>query len=178
MTANQHDATALLEKTFGFRLPAAMKEEFNSLVAKETTQSGQPLSGEIANDVLCKEYISNNTPFELTTINFEKEFVNTEQERLCCTAVVKKAGETQEIKGFGNGALNALVNAFKTHFELDIEFDDYSQHSLTRGSHALAASYIHATAPHGRIIWGVGIDSDSTLSAVRALLSGINRSLR
>lgn len=178
MTNNHPDSADQLERTFGFRLPHTMRTEFNQLIRESAKQHGHTLNSEELHDVFCREYIDNTTPYELSTINFEKEFVNTERERLCCHAVVKKNHKTQEVKGCGNGTLNALLNAFKVHFGVDLEVMDYLQHGLTQGSHAFAASYIQAHDPANKIIWGVGIDSDSTLSAVRAMLSAINRSLR
>jgi 2-isopropylmalate synthase len=179
MSKHNHDFAAILEQTFGFRLPPAMRQEFQQLIEIQAQQTGHAPSPEELNDIFCREYIHNTHPFELTTINFEKQFVNTPQEKLCCTAMVKKENENYEIKGCGNGTLNALLNAFKTHFGIeDLEILDYLQHGLTQGSSSLAASYIQDTNSAGKIIWGVGIDSDSTLSAVRALLSTINRSLR
>lgn len=178
MNNNSHNVSLILEQAFGFRLPAPMRQEFDQLIAVKTNQAGHTLNPEELNDIFCQEYINNLHPFELTTINFEKQFVNTPEERLCCTATVKKDGQNYEIKGCGNGTLNALLSAFKTHFGVELEVIDYLQHGLTQGSHSLAASYIQDVNSEGRIIWGVGIDSDSTLSAVRALLSTINRSLK
>jgi 2-isopropylmalate synthase len=178
MHNNSHDSSTILEQTFGFRLPPAMREEFNHLIEIKTKETGHALSAEELNDVFCHEYINNTHPFELTTINFEKQFVNTDQEKLCCTATVKKEEHSYEIKGCGNGTLNALLSAFKNHFGIELEVIDYLQHGLTQSSSSLAASYIQDTNNEGKVIWGVGIDSDSTLSAVRALLSTINRSLK
>lgn len=178
-SADRQTAAATLETAYGFRLPRPVWLEFECLVEERIGQVGHTLVAEEVNDFFCQEYIDNATPFELTAINFEKEFVNTEQERLSCLATIKKAGsKPQEIKGLGNGALNSLVNAFQDHFSVELEVIDYLQHGLTQGSHAFAASYIQVANKNGDIFWGVGIDSDCTLSAVRALLSAINRSLR
>jgi 2-isopropylmalate synthase len=178
MQTNHHDHAYQLEKSFGFRLPAIMHDEFNHLVEIDARQQGHALTTDELNDLFCREYIENSCPFEITSINFEKEFVNTDQERLRCHATIKKGGHTQEVEGIGNGTLNALANAFKVHFGIELEVTDYLQHGLTQGSHALAASYIQANTRDGKNYWGVGIDTDSTLSAIRALLSAINREER
>lgn len=166
-----HNAAVQLEKSFGFRLPSLMHDEFNEM-------SQANASSDDLNDLFCHEYIENTAPFEITAINFEKEFVNTEQERLRCHVTIKHAGNAQEVEGIGNGTLNALANAFQVHHGIELEIVDYLQHGLTQGSHALAASYIQVDNHQGQVYWGVGIDTDSTLSAIRALLSAINRSQR
>lgn len=164
----------LLEKTFGFRLPASMAEEFNALASKSRSKR----AAEDLNNLFCIEYIQNSFPFEITAINFEKEFVNTEQERLRCHVTVKHNHQTQEIEGIGNGTLNALANAFKNTYDIELEIKDYLQHGLTQGSSAVAASYIQASDKQGRFFWGAGIDTDCTLSAIRAFLSTVNRSCK
>lgn len=164
----------LLKKSSGFRLPRLMAAEFNDLSRK----SSRKFSMEDLNDFFSKEYIENTNPFEITAINFEKEFVNTEQERLKCRATIKYQNQTHEAEGTGNGTLNALANAIKNAFGIELEVADYLQHGLTQGSHAVAASYIQAVNKQGRSFWGVGIDTDCTLSAIRAFLSAVNRSQR
>lgn len=168
----------LLKKSFGFQLPKRMQGEFTLLAETQTKKLGHPLTADELNEFFCREYIENTTPFEITSINFEKEFVNTEKERLRCRASIKKLDKIQDIEGLGNGTLNALTNAIKTHYGIALEVHDYLQHGLTRGSHALAASYIQLDDKKHNHYWGVGIDSDSTLSAIRALLSALNRSQR
>jgi len=174
MTSNP-EFIRTLRKSFGFRLPPRMSKEFVELI-QLNKKSSKVISPEEINNFFCKEYIENTTPFELTAINFEKEFVNTEKERLHCHANVKKQGKAVEVDGYGNGALNALANAFKNHYGIEVEVKDYRQHGLTHGSHALAASYILISDKNKNRYWGVGIDSDCTLSAIRALLSAVNRS--
>jgi|GEM_PF-3637779 len=177
---NNINRTAIetLEKSYGFRLPHTMQENFSKVLAQQSNAIGHSLDSEELNDFFCQEFIENINPYELTAINFEKEFVNTEKERLRCRANIKHHGKAQEIIGTGNGTLNALANAFKQYYGIKIEIIDYLQHGLTKGTHALASSYIEIVHKNNHHIWGVGIDSDCTLSAIRALLSAINRSTK
>lgn len=173
-----HFAVKTLYNNYGFRLPENMQVEFSQLLEKHSHEVGHSLNPEELNRFFCQEFIENLHPYELTAINFEKEFVNTERERLICRTTIKHHNKPQEIVGVGNGALNALANAFKQHYGIELEVVDYLQHGLTKGIHALAASYIEVFNKQGQHIWGVGIDSDCTLSAIRALLSAVNRSQR
>lgn len=169
------ELSRLFRRTFGFRLPAALSKEFTKTVLKTTEFLEDEPNLESLKDLLCQEYILTSQPLELTTINFKKEFANTDKERLCCFATIKKNNEVQQIMGFGNGALNALADAFKVNFGLELDIKDYRQHSITQGWHALVASYILLKDEQGKGWWGIGIDADYTLSAIRALLSAINR---
>lgn len=173
-----HSAIEILEKHYGFRMPPTMQTNFSALLEQHSKNLGHTLNPDELNDFFCQEFIENQTPYELTAINFEKEFVNTDKERLRCRATIKHNGKVQEIVGTGNGTLNALGNAFKQYYGITLEVADYLQHGLTKGTHALAASYIEIANSQGEHIWGVGIDSDCTLSAIRALLSAVNRAQR
>lgn len=169
------ELSRLFRQSFGFRLPAALSKEFAQIATKKAEFLENELNLDSLKDLFCQEYILTSQPFELTAVNFEKEFANTDNERLHCLATIKKSTEIQQIAGFGNGALNALADAFKVNFKLELNIKDYRQHSITQGWHALAASYILLIGEQGSRWWGVGIDADYTLSAIRALLSAINR---
>ena len=60
-------------------------------------------------------------------------------------------------------------------FGYNFEFENYTQHSLEqRGSDAMAISYISIKVEN-KSIWGVGRSADITKSALKALVSAVNR---
>ena len=52
---------------------------------------------------------------------------------------------------------------------------DYAEHAIGHGAGAQAAAYLECRTADGRIVWGVGIDSDIATASVRAVLSAANR---
>ena len=54
---------------------------------------------------------------------------------------------------------------------------DYSEHALTAGGDASAASYVEAEI-NGETVWGVGIASSITTASLRAVVSAVNRAAR
>jgi 2-isopropylmalate synthase len=50
------------------------------------------------------------------------------------------------------------------------------QHDLEKGSSARAVSYVAVETTDGRVVFGVGIDRHIGRSALRALVSAVNRS--
>jgi len=164
----------ILRETFGLRLPAGIAKEFTAFIQKHFKNCR--LTPTDLNTLFCTEFIENTHPFELIGIDFVKEFVNTPQERIQCQLDIKHQNTVKTIEGFGTGTLHALINAFATHYDMVFELKDYLQHSLTQVPHILAASYILLIDKNATAWWGVGIDRDCTLSAIRALLSAINRS--
>ena len=84
------------------------------------------------------------------------------------------------MNGDGNGPLSALLDALKTHLDLDLTLREYSEHTIGDGQSAKAASYvelIEAKREPGvrqEGWWGVGIDTDIAGSGLRAVLSAVN----
>ena len=86
----------------------------------------------------------------------------------------------REISGIGNGPIAAFLNAV-SNLGIEASVMDYVEHTRSVGTDAMAASYVECQVGEDaetQIIWGVGIDSSITTSALKAIISAINRSQR
>ncbi len=86
----------------------------------------------------------------------------------------------REASGIGNGPIAAFLNAI-SNFGVEASIMDYVEHTMSVGTDAMAASYVECQigeADDAQIVWGVGIDSSITTSALKAIISAINRSQR
>ncbi len=86
----------------------------------------------------------------------------------------------REASGMGNGPIAAFLNAI-SNFGVEASIMDYVEHTMSVGTDAMAASYVECQigeADDAQIVWGVGIDSSITTSALKAIISAINRSQR
>ena len=86
----------------------------------------------------------------------------------------------REVSGIGNGPIAAFLNAI-SNFGVDASIMDYVEHTMSVGTDAMAASYVECQVGEtddAQIVWGVGIDSSITTSALKAIISAINRSQR
>lgn len=86
----------------------------------------------------------------------------------------------REASGIGNGPIAAFLNAI-SNFGVDASIMDYVEHTMSVGTDAMAASYVECQigeADDAQIVWGVGVDSSITTSALKAIISAINRSQR
>jgi 2-isopropylmalate synthase len=90
-------------------------------------------------------------------------------------------GVYRVIRGDGNGPLSALLDALRTHLQIDLTIREYSEHAVDEGKEANAASYVELVPAHDRKSttswWGVGVDSDISGSGLRALLSAVNSAI-
>ena len=86
----------------------------------------------------------------------------------------------REVSGIGNGPIAAFLNAI-SNFGVDASIMDYVEHTMSVGTDAMAASYVECQVGEtddAQIVWGVGIDSSITTSALKAIISALNRSPR
>ncbi|MEA1084275.1 2-isopropylmalate synthase [Sphingomonas sp. CD22] len=83
-------------------------------------------------------------------------------------------GEERSILGRGNGLISGVIAALgETGPALDVV--DYSEHAIGHGADAQAAAYVECRTSDGRIVFGVGMDTDIATASVRAVLSAANR---
>lgn len=83
----------------------------------------------------------------------------------------------REASGIGNGPIAAFLNAI-SNFGVEASIMDYVEHTMSVGTDAMAASYVECQigeADDAQIVWGVGIDSSITTSALKSIISAINR---
>ncbi|GLB34770.1 putative 2-isopropylmalate synthase [Lyophyllum shimeji] len=90
-------------------------------------------------------------------------------------------GTYRVIRGDGNGPLSSLLDALRTHLDIDLVIREYSEHSINEGTDAKAASYVELVPAGDRKSsqswWGVGVDSDIAGSGLRAVLSAVNSAI-
>src|SRR5699024_7667095 len=107
------------------------------------------------------EYLQPTTPLELV-----KQHVRTNGEYEL-TATIRLDGDQQDVVGRGNGPIAAFFDALAT-VGYDLRLMDYSEHTLTPGDDAKAASYIEC-AIEDKVYWGVGIDHSIITASLRAV---------
>ena len=95
-------------------------------------------------------------------------------------------GVLRVIHGEGNGPLSALLDALRTHLDIDYAVREYSEHSIGEGSNVKAASYVEIvrggqdikeSRKSSESWWGVGVDADIAASGLRAVLSSVNSAI-
>ena len=60
---------------------------------------------------------------------------------------------------------------------MDVRVLDYTEHALSSGGNARAAAYVECAVGE-RVLWGVGIDANTTMAALKAVISAVNRAIR
>lgn len=85
-------------------------------------------------------------------------------------------GVTQTRTAQGNGPIDAFLRMLGED-DMDVRVLDYTEHALSEGGAAMAAAYVEA-AVGDRVLWGVGLDHNTTTASLKAVVSAVNRAVR
>ncbi|MFT3716281.1 MAG: 2-isopropylmalate synthase [Gordonia sp. (in: high G+C Gram-positive bacteria)] len=164
----------IMKADHGMDLPRRLQMEFSREIQKITDGEGGEVNPKEMWDVFAQEYLEPITPLERVKQKVDASEVDGGDDHI--TATVKVDGVEKEIQGSGNGPLAAFVDALST-IGYDVRILDYSEHAMTAGGDASAASYVEAQV-NGETVWGVGIASSITTASLRAVVSAVNRAAR
>ncbi|MDH4330642.1 MAG: 2-isopropylmalate synthase [Candidatus Moranbacteria bacterium] len=161
----------VMEEWHGFKLPKEMNAEFGAVVQAVTDKTGKELSYQEILDVFTQEYFLEKGPYSYRDFNVTRTEGKSREVDVCLV----NNGKIQNFSGKGNGPIDAFCNAAKEHLGLSFKLMSFEEHSLNGSSSADAVSYISLANDDGKVIWGVGIDSDTTLASIKAVISAFNR---
>ncbi|GLY35890.1 2-isopropylmalate synthase [Amycolatopsis sp. NBRC 101858] len=153
-------------------LPRRLQIEFSKVIQRYTDTEGGEVDPTTMYNAFAAEYLELKTPLELVRQHVQD---NGDGE-YDITATVRVEGDEHEVTGRGNGPIAAFFDALST-VGFDLRLLDYSEHTLSPGDDARAASYIEC-AISDRVFWGIGIDPSIVTASLRAVVSAVNRANR
>lgn len=162
----------MLEQSFGYHIPKNMRESVGYAVKNASDHAHKELLPNEVMQVFSDNFINIESP--VSFVRYETTNVPSGV-RACVT--VKYNGNTCDLIGVGNGALDAISNALKNNLGIAFSNLQYSEHALEEGSHSKAASYVGITDAVNHKSWAVGIDNDIMRASVKALIGAINKLL-
>jgi 2-isopropylmalate synthase len=157
-------------------LPRRMQIEFSKLIQAKTDAEGGEVTGSDIWAVFQDEYLPNpENPWGRVQVRnnqstTDKDGVDT----LTVEAVVD--GTETTLVGTGNGPISAFFHALQG-IGIDARLLDYQEHTMSEGASAQAASYIEV-AIEDKVLWGIGIDANTTRASLKAVVSAVNRAAR
>lgn len=162
----------ILDKDHGFDLPKTMHPQVGKRIYDLADEEGRELSVEEVGEAFKREFL--NVQAELVLEDYELDHHVGERGDVGCVAKVTRGGEAMELKGVGNGPINAFVHAMKSAGWKDFTLTDYRSHAIRGGSKADAAAYVQLRKDSGDIVWGAGVDSSIEMAGVKALVCAWN----
>ena len=170
----------LMSRAHNLELPRRLQVEFSRIVQRHTDTYGGEINADALWKIFADEYLPTSAAPGLQPwgrFELRKSQVGTvDDEHVELHAELTDNGVLTAIDANGTGPIDAFVSALH-QFDLDVRVLDYSEHAMSQGRDAKAASYVEA-AVDGQIVWGVGIDSSITRASYKAVISAVNRALR
>jgi 2-isopropylmalate synthase len=157
---------------FGFDLPRAMQVEFGKVVQALSEETGSEIMPATIIEAFETEYLAARMPYEL----FDYHVAGDGAGLAIVNATVSDNGTRREISGSGNGPIDAFVQALRNDLGLDVSIRDYHEHAVGSGADAAAVAYVEVVTD-GHVRYGVGRDRSIVTASLRAVLSGINRTV-
>ncbi|MER7364073.1 2-isopropylmalate synthase [Nonomuraea wenchangensis] len=157
-------------------LPRRLQIEFSKVVQARTDSEGGEVSPAEMYEIFRDEYLPNPAHRwgRLSLMAHRGESTVDDKDRI--SADVRLDGEIREVSGTGNGPISAFIDALGG-VGIDVRVLDYSEHAMSAGSDAKAASYLECDV-NGEVLWGVGIDANTTTASLKAIISAVNRASR
>lgn len=157
----------LLEQSYGYNLPAKMREDFSYLCKEISDHEHKELKPDEVLKIFTEHYLNLRGDIEVTDFDFER--VN---DAVKIDVTFRQGDAETELEAEGNGTLSAVNNALSELTGEQYTLQVYTQHSMQgEGSRSVAASYIGLEREDGRMFWGAGTDTDVIKANTNALLS-------
>ena len=162
----------ILDREYGFDIPKAMQPVVGATIYQLADNKGKELTNQEILEAFKNEFVNVSKSFFLEKYELLHNDLNDGQ--VCCEAKIINNGEHHEIKGSGNGPINAFVNALEKVNQKDFNLKDYRSHAIKGGSDADSAAYILLESTNGKEAWGCGVDPSIEIAGVKALVSSLN----
>lgn len=164
----------LLEKDHGLSMPRRLQIEFSQVIQKVADDSGKEISPSDVWEKFQSTYLNDSGAYEFIehNINSHANADGTQSDEI--KIGLKVNSQLISIEGMGNGPIDAMIDALKNHFSMDIKISDYHQHAISSGSDAKAVAYSELLL-NGQSVWGVGIHQNTVIAGLQSVIGGLNR---
>ncbi|MBN9186052.1 2-isopropylmalate synthase [Microbacterium sp.] len=168
----------LLKSDHALDLPRRLQIEFSGVVQAKTDADGGEVTSDEIWSVFTDEYLPTDVDqnrwgrFELLSTRTESDMSGD----VTLEVALRDGDERVVATGTGNGPVAAFLEIVRAQ-GFEVTLYDYVEHALSAGGDAQAAAYVELQVD-GERLWGVGIDGDISTASLKAIVSGVNRSIR
>ena len=162
----------LLEHTYGYNLPAKMREHFSYICKGISDREHRELKPDEILDIFRRNYFRIVEPVCIQGMKFTEH-----PEGVDLDILFDFKGERVNMHSQGNGSIDAVSNALKKLTGDSYSLEVYTEHSLmNQASQSEAIAYIGIRTPDGEMSWGAGYHTDIIRASAYALVSAYNNS--
>ena len=161
----------ILEQQYGLILPKPVQQAFSQIVTRHSDQRQSDLQPNEIHQLFFDTYVDITMPLSL--VSYREAMID--EKHVEMAAVIEHGGKHVEVKGQGNGLLDAFCQALRDYLQIKIEITAYQQHALERGSTSKAITYVQMQNGGNQLYIGAGISSSISKSSLRAVISAVNQ---
>jgi len=159
----------VLERDHGLSLPRWMQIELAQRVQEYSERQGGEIDSDTIHRIFVEHFIAAAGSPRLKGYRLNRSGgVDTIEAR-----VIEGKVETP-IRGTGEGALSAFIDAWQQHSGRSLAVVDYSEHAIGSGTDAEAAAYVQINID-GRRVSGAALDHDTVSASLMAVIAALNR---
>ncbi len=162
-------------------MPRRLQIEFSRVIQAQTDAEGGEVTPAAMWDAFTDEYLPNPAkPWGRLGLLAHRN-TSAVDDKDAISADVRVDGQIREIEGVGNGPISAFCDAL-SRIGIEVRVLDYNEHAMSAGADAKAASYVECevgdSSGASQVLWGVGIDANTTTASLKAIISAVNRATR
>ncbi len=168
----------VLSRDYGYDLPKSMHPEFGRVVNIVADDLGRELQRTEVHTLFQETYLNQELPLkilEYTTESRDSGKQGSLHHALLLSASVSYGDEESQIRGTGNGPIDAFVHAMADQGWNNFQVTDFKEQAIGSGSGTEAVAYVQIKVVDLGELWGVGIDSDISMAGLKAVTSAYNR---
>ena len=167
----------LMEAEFGVVMPRRLQVEFSGEVQAYTDTHGGEMTAQAIWDLFAATYLDTTAPLHYVEHNLTDHPHNSSGQGI--RLVVEAAGVRHVLKGYGNGPIDAAVQALQSlGVRVQVRnFEERSTKASEEAGEAQACAFMElATVGSDKVErFGVGLDTNIVTASIKALVSGVNR---
>jgi 2-isopropylmalate synthase len=161
----------VLERDYGLHLPRWVQLDLAPLVQRQSEEQGGEVDSATVHRIFVDNFIAAAGSPRLNGYRLER--------RRGVDAIEARIHEGKVetlIRGQGEGAMAAFVDAWQRHSGRKLVVVDYSEHAVGPGTDAEAAAYVRLKVD-GRRVCGAALDQDTVTASLMAVMAALNRAL-
>src|SRR5690625_2760953 len=168
----------VLKAERGLELPRRAQIEFSGVIQRRADDGGGEVTAEQIWETFQDEYLPSDDDaqqwghYRLGEVRTS----STAAGEFSMDVDLRTDGAQRTLRGEGNGPIDSLLRLLASD-GVDVRLLDYTEHAMSTGGDAQAASFVELAIGE-RVLWGVGIDYNTTLASLQAVISAVNRALR
>jgi 2-isopropylmalate synthase len=158
----------VLERDYGLMLPRWIQVELAALVQRESEARRGEIDSASIHQLFRRHFVADANPVRLAGYRLDRDAgIDLIEARLV------EGARTLTIRGSGEGAISAFMDAWRQAYGQQARVIDYSEHAIGEGTDAEAVAYALLEIEGSRIA-GAAFDHDSLSASLKSLISALN----